>query len=211
MSVRKCLAIASLVLLGSVAAPSKASADWLLTPFVGWNFGGSADFLTDGGGDFDDEFEQRANFGVSLAWMGAGIIGFEADLGYTPNFFENTTGPDNFEFGDNSVTTLMANLMIGIPIGGQTGGGFRPYVVGGVGLVKATAADDQFGVFDIDSNSFGFDVGGGAMFFFSDSFGLRADVRYFRSFEDAKLDNDLHFDFGGLKFWRGSLGATFRF
>ncbi len=80
MSVRKCLAIASLVLLGSVAAPSKASADWLLTPFVGWNFGGSADFLTDGDGDFDDEFEQRANFGVSLAWMGAGIIGFEADL-----------------------------------------------------------------------------------------------------------------------------------
>ena len=56
MSVRKCLAIASLVLLGSVAAPSKASADWLLTPFVGWNFGGSADFLTDGDGDFDDEF-----------------------------------------------------------------------------------------------------------------------------------------------------------
>ena len=141
MSVRKCLAIASLVLLGSVAAPSKASADWLLTPFVGWNFGGSADFQTDGDGDFDDEFEQRANFGVSLAWMGGGIIGFEADLGYTPNFFENTTGPDDFEFGDNSVTTLMANLMIGIPIGGQTGGGFRPYVVGGIGLVKATADD----------------------------------------------------------------------
>jgi len=210
MSVRKCLAIASLVLLGSVAAPSKASADWLLTPFVGWNFGGSADFLTDGDGSFDDEFEQRANFGVSLAWMGGGIIGFEADLGYTPNFFENTTGPGDFEFGDNSVTTLMANLMIGIPIGGQTGGGFRPYVVGGVGLLKATA-DDPLGVFNIDSNSFGFDVGGGAMFFFSDTFGLRADVRYFRSLEDAKLDNDLHFDFGGLKFWRGSLGATFRF
>ena len=144
-------------------------------------------FCTDGDGDFDDEFEQRANFGVSLAWMGGGIIGFEADLGYTPNFFENTTGPDDFEFGDNSVTTLMANLMIGIPIGGQTGGGFRPYVVGGVGLVKATA-DDPLGVFDIDSNSFGFDVGGGAMFFFSDNFGLRADVRYFRSFDEAKID-----------------------
>ena len=142
MSVRKCLAIASLVLLGSVAAPSKASADWLLTPFVGWNFGGSADFLTDGDGDFDDEFEQRANFGVSLAWMGGGIIGFEADLGYTPNFFENTTGPDNFEFGDNSVTTLMANLMIGIPIGGQTGGGFRPYVVGGVGYHRESCAQE---------------------------------------------------------------------
>ena len=25
------------------AAPATASADWVITPFVGWNFGGSAD------------------------------------------------------------------------------------------------------------------------------------------------------------------------
>jgi opacity protein-like surface antigen len=209
MSVRKCFAIASLVLLSSVAVPSKASADWLLTPFVGWNFGGKADFLSSGGGDFEEEFDQRANFGVSLAWMGAGVIGFEADLGYSPNFFESAKGTGNF-LEDSSVTTLMGNLVIGVPIGGQSGVGFRPYVVGGVGLMKATA-DDPFDIFNVDSNSFGFDVGGGAMFFFSDKFGIRGDLRYFRSLEDADLGSGLDFDFGALKFWRGSIGATFRF
>ena len=75
MSVRRLFIIAGLVFITSVAAPTKASADWLLTPFVGWNFGGSADFFEFD--DFDDEFEQKANFGASLAWMGAGIVGFE--------------------------------------------------------------------------------------------------------------------------------------
>ena len=65
------------------------------TPYVGWNWGGSANFINFS--DFDDEFEQRANFGVSFGYMGAGVIGFEFDLGYTPNFFQNTTGSSNFE------------------------------------------------------------------------------------------------------------------
>ncbi len=43
MSVRKLIITASIVLISSVAAPRSASADWLLTPFVGWNFGGAAD------------------------------------------------------------------------------------------------------------------------------------------------------------------------
>ena len=108
MSVRKFIAIASLVLVASVATPSKASADWLFTPFVGWNWGGTANLLNVS--DFDDEFEQKAMFGASLGWMGAGIIGFEVDFGYSPNFFQNTAGSGNFEFGDSNLTTLMGNL-----------------------------------------------------------------------------------------------------
>ncbi len=108
MSVRKCFAIASLVLITTVAAPSKASADWLLTPFVGWNWGGTANLLE--GDDFDDEFEQKAMFGASLAWMGAGVFGFEVDFGFSPNFFENTSGSGDFEFADSNLTTVMGNL-----------------------------------------------------------------------------------------------------
>ena len=104
MSVRKLFAITSLVLVVSAATPSKASADWLFTPFVGWNWGGTANLVN--GDDFDDEFEQKAMFGASLGWMGAGVIGFEADLGYSPNFFEQTAGSGNFEFGDSNLTTL---------------------------------------------------------------------------------------------------------
>jgi opacity protein-like surface antigen len=211
MSVRKCIAIASLVLVASVAAPSRASADWLLTPFVGWNWGGTANLLNLD--DFDDEFEQKAMFGASLGWMGAGVFGFEADLGFSPNFFENTTGSRNFQFGDSNLTTFMGNVLLGVPIGGQHGVGFRPYAVGGVGIIKSRI-DGAEDLFEVDSTKWGFNVGAGAMFFFSDKIGLRGDVRYFRSLQDDDIDDlDDLFDVGlaNFRFWRGTLGLTIRF
>jgi len=208
MSGRKVIITASLLFIMSIAAPVKASADWLFTPFVGFNWGGSADFLSFD--DFDDEFEQKANFGASLAWMGAGALGFEVDFGYSPNFFENTEGTSDFEFGDNNVTTLMGNVVVGIPIGGQTGGGFRPYGVGGLGLIKSRIGDAE-DFFTVDATDWGFNVGGGAMFFFSDKFGLRGDLRYFRSLEDNEPDDAFDLGFADFRFWRGSVGATFRF
>jgi opacity protein-like surface antigen len=208
MSVRKCFAIASLVLITTVAAPSKASADWLLTPFVGWNWGGTANLLESD--DFDDEFEQKAMFGASLAWMGAGVFGFEVDFGFSPNFFENTTGSGDFEFADSNLTTVMGNLIIGVPIGGQHGVGFRPYAVGGVGLVKSRLGSSG-DLFNVDSTDWGFNVGAGAMFFFSDNVGVRGDVRYFRSLEDVEPIDDFNIGFANFRYWRGTLGVTIRF
>ena len=208
MSVRKCFAILSLVLVASVATPSKASADWLLTPFVGWNWGGTANLLNLE--DFDDEFEQKAMFGASLGWMGGGVFGFEADFGFSPNFFQNTSGPGNFEFGDSNLTTLMGNVLIGVPIGGQHGVGFRPYAVGGVGIIKSHIGDAG-DLFEVDSTNWGFNVGAGAMFFFSDKVGLRGDVRYFRSLQDDEPDDDFDVALANFRFWRGTLGVTFRF
>jgi len=211
MSVRKLFAITTLVLIASAAAPSKASADWLFTPFVGWNWGGTANLFS--GDDFDDEFEQKAMFGASFGWMGAGIIGLEADLGYSPNFFEQTAGSGNFEFGDSNLTTFMGNLIIGIPIGGQSGVGFRPYAVGGVGVIKSRI-DGAEDLFEIDSTNWGFNVGAGAMFFFNDKVGLRGDVRYFRSLQDDDLEDLDDFPDVGLanfRFWRGTVGVTIRF
>jgi hypothetical protein len=40
----------------------------------------------------------KLTYGASLGWMGAGIVGFEADWSYTPTFFENNT--DNISFAD---------------------------------------------------------------------------------------------------------------
>jgi opacity protein-like surface antigen len=208
MSVRKCFAIASFILISSIAAPSKASADWLLTPFVGWNWGGTANLQDQN--DFDDEFEQKAMFGASLAWMGAGIVGFEADFGFSPNFFENTSGDSDFEFGDSNLTTVMGNLLIGIPIGGQDGLGFRPYAVGGVGIIK-TNLGSSGDLFNVDSTDWGFNVGAGAMFFFSDNVGVRGDVRYFRSLQDVEPIDDLNIGLANFRYWRGTLGVTIRF
>lgn len=208
MSVRKLITAGFIALLVTVAAPAKASADWLFTPFVGMNWGSAVTF-TDETGDFDDEFEKRGTFGASLAWMGAGIAGFEIDFGYTPNFFQVTEGTDDFEYGDSNLTTLMANVTLGAPVGGTTGGGIRPYASGGVGIIRSRIGDAE-DLFDVSSSDWGFNLGGGVAGFFSDNVGVRGDIRYFRALQDIDVD-DLDATLGGLRFWRGSVGVTFRF
>jgi opacity protein-like surface antigen len=209
MYLRRILTTGVLALMLSAFAPAKASADWLFTPFIGMNFGGSATF-NDAFGDFDDEFEKRVDFGASLAFMGGGIAGFEIDFGYSPNFFESTEGDADFEYGDNNLTTLMANVVLGAPIGGQSGGGIRPYASGGVGIIRSRIGDAE-DLFDITSNDWGFNVGAGVTGFFSDKVGLRGDVRYFRSLQDNEPDDEFDVALGSLRFWRGSVGVTFRF
>ena len=193
----------------SLAAPAKASADWLFTPFIGMNWGSAVTF-NDALGDFDDEFEKRVNFGASLAWMGAGIAGFEIDFGYSPNFFESTEGDADFDYGDSNLTTVMANIVLGAPIGGQSGPGIRPYASGGIGIIRSQIGDAD-DLFEIDSNDWGFNVGAGVKGFFADNLGIRGDVRYFRSLQDNEPDDELDVALGDLRFWRGSVGIIFRF
>jgi hypothetical protein len=208
MTMRKLLTTTVLVLTASAAVPSTASADWLFTPFVGINWGGAANFGDVG--DFEDEFEKRGNFGASLAYMGAGAVGFEVDFGWSPNFFENTTGGGDFEFGDSNVTTLMANLVVGAPIGGQSGPGIRPYASGGVGIIQSRIGDAG-DLFDVNSTDWGFNVGAGITGFFTDNIGLRGDVRYFRSLQDNEPDDEFDLALSDFRFWRGTVGLTFRF
>ena len=55
----------------------------------------------------------QTTFGVSAGGMGAGIIGGEADFGWSPSFFGTKS-----DFGNNTVMNLMGNLIIGVPVGG---------------------------------------------------------------------------------------------
>jgi len=207
MSLRRLIVTSALALVVFAGAPTKASADWLFTPYIGMNWGGTAVFND---ADFEDEFEQKMNFGASLSWMGAGVLGFEVDLGFAPNFFENTAGENDFEFGDSNLTTLMANLKVGAPIGGQTGAGIRPYASGGVGIIKSRI-DDPDDLFEVDSSDFGLNVGGGVAGFFSDNLGLQGDVRYFRSLQDNEPGDDIDVALGSFSFWRGTVGLVIRF
>jgi hypothetical protein len=179
--VKKWLMIAA---LSAVAfTPATASADWLFTPNMGATFGGS----TSGSEHF--------TYGASIGWMGAGVFGWEADLAYTPEFFE----------GDDD-----ENAIIGAPVGGQFGPGFRPYFSGGIGMLsRAIQSEDD--LFDVDSNEWGFNLGGGAMGFATDHVGFRGDLRYIRSFEDLSFDDfGDTFDAGSFDYWRGTAGITFR-
>jgi opacity protein-like surface antigen len=205
-----------LLFLGTAAAPARA--DWFLTPFVGVTFGGAANQFTLN--DLDDEFEQRVNFGASIGYRTKGIFGFEFDYGAAPNFFQFTGGTNNFDLLDldSSVQTFMGNVIVAIPIGGSTGGGFQPYVTAGFGTIRTQlrSATDVFD--DITSNDSGFNVGGGADIFVATHFGIRGDVRYFRGFEslddEDPIEDNPFFDqriaTDVFNFWRGSVGLTFR-
>jgi len=188
--VKKWLMIAAMSAMAFT--PATANADWLFTPNFGATFGGA----TNGNEHF--------TYGASIGWMGAGILGWEADLNYTPEFFE---GDDNdFDFIDGSnVSAAMFNVIVGAPIGGQLGPGFRPYVTGGIGMLQREVQSDD-DLFNVDSNDWGFNLGGGAMGFVTDHVGFRGDLRYLRSFEDLEEN----FEAGSFEFWRATGGITFR-
>ena len=201
MRVPKLFMISALML---ALVPVSASAQgWFFTPFVGANFGGDANF--EEFDDFDDEAERRIDFGGTLGWLGDNAIGFEVDFGYSPNFFANTLGDSNFEFGDSNVTTLMGNVLIGAP-GGE---GIRPYGSGGVGLIRSHVDGGSF-FNDLDTNDFGVNIGGGVQGYFNDQIGLRGDVRYFRSLQDNEPDDEFDLGLADFDFWRATVGVTFR-
>jgi opacity protein-like surface antigen len=182
-----------------MSIPAQARADWIFTPFIGANLHRGGDTL-----GFDTK-NGTVNFGGTLSYMGAGVVGFEIDFGYAPNFFEQ----ENASTFDGNVTTLMGNVIVGIPIGGQTGGGVRPYVSGGAGLLRSRL-DDVEDFFDVNENSFGINAGGGVIVFFSDNVGIRGDLRYFRSIKNDD-DDSLDLSLGSFDFWRASAGVSFRF
>jgi opacity protein-like surface antigen len=196
--------VAALALVA--AAPAPASADWTFSPFIGSTFAGELNDV-----DLDESTQNKLSWGGSLMWMGEGIAGFEVDFGYTPEFFFSDNDNEVDFIGDGNVTTFMVNAVIGIPIGGDSGAGIRPYATGGLGLIRQSV-DEVIDVFDADNNSLGFNVGGGLMGMFTDNVGIRGDIRWFRQFrnESDGLD-DLDFDLSGLSFWRGTVGVTFRF
>jgi hypothetical protein len=204
MSLRKFIITAAIVLTASAAAPAKASADWLFTPFLGTTFGGSAD-VNGVSGTFADEFEQKLNYGASLAWMGGGVIGFEVDFGYSPNFFGVSDTNASFNLvGDGNVTTAMGNIVVGAPLGGV-----RPYASGGLGLI-ASRVDNPGQFFDkASTQDLGMDVGGGVMFL-GGNVGVRGDLRYFRSLQNSD-PNGVDLSLGSFRFWRGTVGVTFKF
>lgn len=190
----------TLSLLLGLMVPAAARADGLFVPFIGVNFGGNSGRALSAAID-----AERLDWGMSLAYMGGGVLGLEADLANSPDFFGKT------DLGGSSVLTATGNLVFGIPIGGQAGVGFRPYALAGLGVIRSKV--DRLGEdLSRDENSFAWDFGGGAMFFFGTHVGLRVDVRYFRTFSDLGFDFiDLIDRPRNLDFTRASTGLILRF
>ena len=198
MSFRSTVVLTLILALGT---PVAARADGLFVPFIGVNFGGAA-----GRQQLSDAIEsERVDWGASLAWMGAGVIGLEADFGYSPDFFGRS------DIGGSSVLTATGNVLIGVPFGGQSGFGIRPYGLAGLGIVRSQIDASGAGI-GLDETKAAWDFGGGVMLFFGSHVGLRGDLRYIRTigrFEFDPIDGlerSRRLDFG-----RGSVGLILRF
>jgi hypothetical protein len=180
------------MLLASAASPARAQSTYF-TPYVGSSFNSSFD---------DYDFGTKLHYGAAFTWLSSAGIGFEVDFGYAPTFFE--PGEDEFfEFDSKgNVTTLMGNLVLG---GG--GGGFKPYVSGGLGLMRSNI--EGFGdLFDYSNNGFGVNAGGGLRVG-TGRFAVKGDLRYFRQLSELSPFNG--FDLGDFSFWRGTVGLSLGF
>lgn len=182
--------------LALLSVPRTASADILLTPFAGVSF-------------LDDN-NDKLSYGVGLSL--GGLIGIEGELGRTTLGEIDISGTP-VDLSAN-VTTGMVNLVVRFPTGP-----LQPYAIAGLGVIRASGdVDVDFigSVLSVSGKTFGMNYGGGIYLFPSQSIGIRADLRYFRSVGDLTLDDldDLiGFDLPipDFDFWRLTGGLTFRF
>jgi opacity protein-like surface antigen len=179
-----------IVVVAALMCASPAFADRAITPYIGYNYGGDSSNCV----SLRDCQDKHANLGVSFG--PADGSGFEEDIAYAKNFFGEAPGTDN------SVLTVMSNLLIGIPLGP-----IHPFAVGGVGLIRPHAS---LNVTDLvtSKNAFGWDLGGGLTISLGTHLGVRGDIRHFRTFEDLTL---FVFTGGKLSFTRASVGLTLKY
>jgi hypothetical protein len=173
-----------------IVSSTPARAQGFITPFLGFNFGGDSGASCVSLTNCEDK---RLNWGVGLGTT-HGILGFEEEIAYAKNFFGETPG------GDNSVLTVMSNLLVVVPTGPV-----RPYGLFGIGLIRPHFTTSNL---SLDQNTLGYDIGGGVNLFFSRNVGLRGDVRHLHTLQDVTLGV---FNNDKIDFWRGSAGLTFRF
>jgi opacity protein-like surface antigen len=187
----------AVVAVAVLVMPASARADGLITPFFGYNFGGSAGDCSSNPSCSTTQY----TYGVAFGFMAGGLFGIEEDIAYAPHFFGSAS-----DRSDNYVFTAMTNLLVGIPAGPV-----RPYALGGIGLIHTNVSQSSIGLYNAFSdNSIGFDAGGGLMVIFSTHVGVRGDLRYNRTFSSLTFSQ---FGINGkaLDFWRGYGGVVFRF
>jgi opacity protein-like surface antigen len=185
--------------LALVLAPAQARADGFFSPWIGSAFGAGRGISTD---NID---AGATTFGITAGGMGAGIIGGEIDFGYSPSFFG-----DKQVFGANSIINLMGNVVVGVPVGGQTGAGIRPYVTAGLGLLRTQIDGGNLGNSSQSDNAVGWNAGAGVMGYFADHIGVRGDLRYIRGFNESDFGIFDATNLGALRFWRASIGVVIR-
>jgi len=198
----RALALSCLLLL---AAARPASAEWHFTPMVGLTMFGNTSLV-----DVEEATSKtHRQFGGAVSWLGGGLVGIEGLVIWTPGLFESdeTSFPMNQELGRSSRSIVtMGNVVVTLPRK-WTEYGLRPFFSGGLGLMHVSRED--LGIFPVKLNLTAFNVGGGAVGFFSPRTGVRFDVRYHstlrRTDEGPVAIGPVH-----LRYLTASIGVVFR-
>lgn len=193
----------ALLVVAWTVAP--AQAQWVVTPYLGINLAGDAEF-------------RRGGPGTSVGYFG-GRLGLEFDLERSWHFFKDSdlgnTGSARADDVNTRALSVMGNLVAPIQIKGMTT--WRPYASAGLGMIRASFDRTAPNQSDTHQNDFAFNVGGGVMYRLNDRIGLRGDLRYFRALadEDKVLPSGQRGDLSGYYrdycFLRATFGVTFRF
>jgi hypothetical protein len=180
--------------------PALAHADWFLTPFVGLKFAGVTQIADLESGASNT----KLTYGGIVGLIDDGIFGLEGEVGYSPRFFERSSG---ILVARSHVLTIMGNVVLSAPRD-ITGDSLRPFISGGGGLMHVNIDD----VIDVlgSTNSFAINVGGGATGRLTDVTSLRFELRYFRSITNEDTQT-VGFGSTRLSFWRAGAGLTLRY
>lgn len=155
-------------LVGAAAQP--ASAQVFLSPLVGYNYGGDSGCPTISGCE-----DKNLNVGLAFGNYGD-LFGLEEEFAYAKDFYGNAASYES------SVATLMTNFLLSPDIGR-----IKPYGLIGVGLIKSNVEFGQLNNLTTNLNTIAWDLGGGIVATFSDRFGVRGDIRFFRSMKDREI------------------------
>ena len=170
------------LMLVAVAAPARAQ-DIFAVPFAGVKFGGDTSIV-----DLEIAAGRKTfTLGGSVSVLGDGWLGYEADFGYMPGFFENEDSLPLIKPG-SYVLDLSGAVILALPAG-VTRGGLRPYAVVGLGLINAQA-QDFLEIFLVRRTVPAFKIGVGAQaLLLTNNVGIRFDLRHVRSFtgDDGSL------------------------
>jgi hypothetical protein len=184
------------------ASAGSASAEWQFTPMAGLTFLGSTTIVDQEAGTEGRHW----NLGGAVSLFGSGVLGIEAIGIWTPGFFES----GDLDLVESSrVLSLMGNVVLTVPRQ-WTEYFLRPYVSGGLGLMHVAKTDNPEGLFPVNLNLAGINVGGGAVGFFTNKTGIRFDVRYHALLNPSEhgpisLERNVH-----LRYMTASVGLVFR-
>lgn len=165
--------------------PLTASAELFFTPFAGLKFGGSTSIV-------DLEFaasKKKFTMGAALMSIDDRMLGYEVSFGYLPGYLESDDSPEPLVKTGSFAVDFTGSVLVSLPPS-VTGGGLRPYVALGAGLMHVQAAD-LLDTFQIRRTVPVASLGGGATGLVTNSVGLRFDYRYLRSLsnDDGSLAN----------------------